>query len=113
MAEQTLEQRLERGMLIMFRKYREVEPLTEVKIKELAKDILDKNLVLVTDQNMNQLPMASFLVAAFLENNDFGNQSIQFLATMTQGLCGSMKVILTTDWNKAIEVYKKAMDVFE
>lgn len=99
------------GMRVMFRNILRIKPLEDKKIKELAKEIYENRVVIVTTENMLSLPMASFLVSSFIEDN-YIQPDVQFLAKMTNGLCGSMKLILTEDWNKAIKLYNKSLEVF-
>lgn len=66
-----LEEQLITAMTYTFREYREVKPLSEEKIKELAKEIHENKVTIVTSENIHQLPMATFLISAFVEESDF------------------------------------------
>jgi len=96
----------------IFRPYRIVKSLSEAEIKELARGMYGKKVCNMTNDNMLNFPLATILVYSIMSENQF-DQNISLVGYLEKGMCTSMKVILSEDWNKAYNLYKKSQEIFD
>jgi len=110
---QNIEKNIECGMSLMFRNRVDVKPLSEKEIKTLARQMYEQKVVNVSDENILNIPFGSICISSLVLENDIHPKDVCFVASLDRGLCASMRIILGGDWDKALDIYRKALAVFE